>query len=243
MAQRYQVSEGIVIRRGQLPNGDVMVTLFSDHGKWRAVVRKGKRLGGNAGRLSLFHDVTVQSYRKGDEDLSIITQVQLNGALPGLAKPEVYPYAHVLAELVDKLSVDVHVGEQMYSYLASGLRGLNQSADPEAVTIVYAWKLLQQAGLSPRVTRCSVCGAKDVGNRFDVGSGGLSCASCNVGMLLSAEAVNDLQRIHTGTVREALEPPPHERSLHWAVLSRYTQYHVAELRSLLGLARAFQPGA
>ena len=239
MAQRYQLTEGIVIRRRQLPSGDVVVTLFGERGKLQAITRKAKRLGGNPGKLSLFHDVSVQTYRKGADDLSVITQVQLNGALPGLSSPEAYGYAHVLAELVDRLSVDVHVGGNMYSYLASGLRGLSVSEDPEAVGLVYAWKLLGQAGLAPRVTHCAVCASNDLGERFDSASGGLTCVSCNIGMRLSAEVLEQLKRIHTSTVREGLEPPPTDRTLHWAVFSRYTTYHVTELKSL-GALRSYR---
>ncbi len=237
MSQRYHVNEGIVIRRHALPSGDVIVTLFSEAGKWRGKAKQGKRLGGNLGKLSLFHDVTVQHYRRGDDDLSLITQVQLNGALPKLSNPGVYPYAHVLAEMLDKLTVDVHVGEELYTYFASGLRGLNQHPDPEAVALVYAWRLLQQAGLSPSVVRCAVCGSGSVGNTFDVGSGGLTCAACEVGITLSHEVVRDLLTLITGTVRGALDTPLANRHLHWTLLHRYTAYHVGDLRSLGSLHR------
>ena len=237
MSQRYHVNDGIVIRRHALPSGDVIVTLFSEAGKWRGKAKQGKRLGGNLGKLSLFHDVTVQHYRRGDDDLSLITQVQLNGALPKLSDPAVYPYAHVLAELLDKLTVDVHVGEEMYTYFASGLRGLNQHADPEAVALVYAWRLLQQAGLSPSVTRCAVCGADPVGTTFDVASGGLTCAACNAGITLPDEVVDDLVTLLTGTVRGAFEAALVNRHLHWTLLQRYTAYHVGEVRSLGSLHR------
>ncbi len=158
MSRRYRLDEGIVIRRTSLPSGDVVVTLLSEHGKWRAIARKGRLPGGNLGRLSLFHDVSVQYYRRRDDDLALLTQVQLTGALPNLSRPEIYPYAHVLAELADALSVDVHLGGKLHGYLASGLRGLNRHPDAEAVALVYAWKLLGQAGLSPRASRCRTCG-------------------------------------------------------------------------------------
>ncbi|HLU83700.1 MAG TPA: recombination protein O N-terminal domain-containing protein, partial [Trueperaceae bacterium] len=105
--RRYAVTDGIVIRRLPMPSGDLIVTLISEHGKWRAVARKGRLPGGNIGKLSLFHDVTVQYYRRKEEDLALLTQVQLNGALPRLTQPSVYPYANLLAELVDSLTVDV----------------------------------------------------------------------------------------------------------------------------------------
>ena len=233
---RYHLTDGIVIRRYELPNGDAIVTLFGEAGKWRGKVKKGKRLGGNLGRLSLFHDVSVQHYLRSDDDLSIITQVQLNGALPGLSHPAVYPYAHVLAELLDKLSVDVHLGEDMYAYLASGLRGLSEHNDPEAVALVYAWKLLQQAGLSPRLARCALCGDAEVGERFDIGAGGMSCPRCDSGLRLSPALIADLQALHSRTVRQMLDRELPERSEHWTLLQRYLSFHVAELKSL-GVAR------
>ena len=182
--------------------------------------------------------MSVQYYRKKDEDLAVITQVQLNGALPRLSDPDVYPYAHVLAELIDQLSVDVHVGEQSYAYLASGLRGLNQAADPEAVAIVYAWKLLQQAGLAPRVTRCVICNQATISHRFDVAAGGFSCANCATGMPVTESTLSDLVTIMTGTVRQALACELIEREQHWLILMRYCAFHVADLRSLASLRRA-----
>jgi DNA repair protein RecO (recombination protein O) len=237
VSERYHISQGIVIRRFEHTNGDVQVTLLNEHGKWRGVARKGKKIGGHLGRLSLFHDVTVQYYKKADEEIVLLTQIQLNGALPNLSDPSIYPYAHILAELVDALTVDVHIGEQLYEYFASGLRGLNQHDDPEAVTIIYAWKLLQQAGLAPRLTKCASCGKGDLSFKFDVAAGGLTCQICNTGMVLSETVVNDLRTIHTQTTRQALAQPLHDKQLHWALLNRYTTYHVRELHSLQTLSQ------
>jgi DNA repair protein RecO (recombination protein O) len=229
---RYQVSEGIVIRRTALPKGDVVVTLLSPQGKWRGVARKGKLPGGNLGRLSLFHDVTVQHYRRREDDLALLVQVQLNGALPRLSEPEIYPYAHLVAELVDRLTVDVHASEPMYTYLASALRGLNAGADPEALALTYGWKLLQQAGLGPRTTRCVVCGSDGPFVGFDVAAGGLSCDRCATGIPVPPEVVDDLQRLASASVRDVLTRPFTERALHLRLLGRYCAYHVADLHSL-----------
>ncbi|HEX7021615.1 MAG TPA: DNA repair protein RecO [Trueperaceae bacterium] len=237
MSKRYQVTEGIVIRRTELPSGDIIATLLSREGKWRGVARKGKLLGGNLGRLSLFHDVTVQYYRKSDENLALMTQIQLNGALARLTEPTVYPYAHVLAELADHLTVDVHLGENFYEYLTSALRGLAHHTDPEAVTLAYGWKLLQQAGLSPRLQGCAHCGAIETINRFDVAAGGLSCANCRSGFLLSETALRELIVMVSGTVRSALALPLEARAEHWAVFSRYLAYHVGDMHAPSQLRR------
>ncbi len=235
MSSRYSLRDGIVIRRTPLPSGDIVVTLLSDDGKWRGVVRKGKRVGGNAGRLSLFHDVTVQHYRRQNDDLAVITQVQLNGALPKLSDPTVYPYAHLLAELSDKLTVDVHPGERLYEYLASGLRGLVQHADPEAVALVMSWRLLQQAGLVPRVVRCVTCGSSEIGDKFDIAAGGMTCVTCDSGTMLKPDEKLEVQRMIVRPVKEVLELAPTHRGTHWRLLRRYLSYHVGELSSLANL--------
>lgn len=228
-----------MIRRTVLPNGDVVATLLSERGKWRGIARKGKKLGGNLGRLSLFHDVTVQHYRRREDDLALVTQVELNGALPALADPAVYPYAHVLAELADRLTVDVHLGETLYAYLASGLRGLGRHHDPEAVALAYAWRLLAQAGLGPETARCVHCARSDGLARFDVAAGGMSCDSCGTGIPLEGAVAAALVKLIQAPLRDALQVSFEVRNALWRVLFRYVGWHVAELAS----ARSLPPAA
>ncbi len=237
----YTVSDGIVIRRSALPSGDVVVTLLNPGGKWRAVARKGTLPGGNLGRLSLFHDVTVQYYRKSDDALALLTQVQLNGALARLSEPGVYPYAHLITELADHLTVDVHLGERLYDYLASGLRGLNVHHDPEHVALLYAWRLLGVAGLAPQLSACVRCGQDLPLVAFDVAGGGLVCGNCREGVPMSPTAVTELRQLAAGSLTHALQAPPLERPLHWRLLKRYVEYHAHELRSFDAVAGLAEP--
>ncbi len=250
VVRRYTVTDGIVIRRKPLPSGDLVVTLLSHEGKWRGVARKGKLPGGNLGKLSLFHDVTLQYYRKRDEDLALITQVQLGGALPGLTRPDVYPYANLLAELVDALTVDVHLGDRVHEYLTSGLRGLVKHHDPEHVALVYSWRLLGLAGLAPTVSRCALCGAPGPLVAYDPAAGGLTCDRCSLtggtGAAASGlgtsfvgdDGAAELCDLVEAPMREALARPPRRRDVHWRVLSRHVGYHVRELNSLEALPLA-----
>lgn len=228
---RYTVTDGIVIRRKVLPSGDVVVTLMNEQGKFRAILRKGRLPGGNHGRLSLFHDVTVQFHRKREDDLALITQVQLNGALPRLSSPTTYPYAHVLAELADALTVDVHLGERVYAYLASGLRGLHGHDDAGHVGLLYAWRLLGVAGLAPRTKACVACGSPGPLVALDVAAGGLTCEACRHGIPLPPDTVCEVQAMVAAPLRAALRTPPGDRALHWRVFARYVAFHVSELRS------------
>lgn len=239
--RRYTVTEGIVLRRKPLPSGDLVVTLLSHEGKWRGVARKGRLPGGNLGKLSLFHDVTVQFYRKGDDALALLTQVQLNGALARLSEPDVYPYAHLITELVDVLTVDVHLGERLYDYLTSGLRGLNVHDDPEHVALLYAWRLLGVAGLAPRLAPCVRCQRDAPLTHFDVAGGGLTCAECAEGVPLTQGAVHELTQLISVPLTQALQDPPVDRALHWRLLERYVAYHAHELRSFAAVRALTQP--
>lgn len=229
---RYTIADGIVLRRKALPSGDVVVTLLSEHDKWRAIGRKGRMLGGNLGRLSLFHDVRVQYYRKRDEDLALLTQVRLNGALPNLSRPDVYPYANLLAELTDQLTTDVHLGGQAYGYLASGLRGLDQHPKPDLVALSYAWKMLALAGMAPATLACASCGSSVGLSYFDIEAGSLGCATCGRGLPLTPLVAAELHRFNAAGIRSMLDDPPADLTVHWRLLARYLAYHVGELRSL-----------
>lgn len=236
-----QVRDALVLRRSPLPSGDVVATLLSPNGTWRAVVRKGRLPGGNLARLSLFHDVTVQYWRRRDDDLALVTQVQLNGALPGLARPEAYPYAHLLAELTDVLTVDHPIGDRWYATVASGLRGLAVHHDPEAVALAYAWRLVATAGLAPAVAGCARCGAAP--DRLDVADGTARCAahaseaSADADVRLGADGMVELARLVRGPLGDAVAAPPAERARHWRALRRYVRWHVGEVRALDGVVR------
>jgi DNA repair protein RecO (recombination protein O) len=234
--KRYHVSAGVIIRRRPLPSGDVIITLLGSEGKWSAVARAGKNSPGLAATLSLFDDVTVQSWRRNSDDLALITQVQLNGALPRLSEPGLYPFAHVLAELTDSLTVDVQIGEPLYEYLTSGLRGLCQHDDPERIALLYSWKMLQVAGLSPRTRQCASCGSTQPPRYLAVAAGALQRGSCPAGHLLDLQVAADLKALLDDPVRKSLELQLQPRQQHWLLLERYLGWHVTPLRSLERLA-------
>jgi DNA repair protein RecO (recombination protein O) len=221
-----------------LPSGDLIVTLLSRDGKWRAVARKGRLPGGNMARLSLFHDVTVQAWWRRHDDLPLITQVQLNGALSRLSRPEVYGYAHLLAELSDQLTTEAVGDEPYHSLLASGLRGLQQHDDPEAIALAYSWRLLRLAGYAPQVSACERCGATS--SHFLPSEGTSRCAPC-VGLdapralALGTEALADLDRLVRGPLAAAVANPPPDRSAAWQALRAFMRWQIGQLRSLEGL--------
>ncbi len=231
MRSRYTTTSGIVLHRKSMPNGDVLATLLGRSGKFRALARSGRSSAGNAGRLSLFNDVSIQFYRRKATDLPIITQVTLNGMLPGLSGPDLYPLAHYLAELSDALTVEVDYGEPLYDYLASGLRGLCRSDDPEKVALMYAWGMLRVAGLAPRSGSCPVCGTDAGLDRLDIPAGSFSCSGCRTGRVLTPDTAAELRQLLSVSLREALGLKLSSRSEHWQLLNQYLDFHVRRLRS------------
>lgn len=220
----------------------MVATLLTPDGKWRAVARKGRLPGGNLARLSLFHDVTVQVWRRRDDDLALITQVRLNGALSGLARPEAYPFAHLLAELADVLTAEHPMDERCYALVASGLRGLHAHDDPGAVALAYAWRLLALAGLAPDVHACAGCGGPP--SRLDVAAGHALCDTCapptgdapaDAALTLGAPALAELDALLRGPLGAAVRRPPADRPRHWRTLRRYVRWHVGTVRALEAL--------
>jgi DNA repair protein RecO (recombination protein O) len=237
---RSQVRDALVLRRHPLPSGDLVVTLLSPDGKWRAIARKGRLPGGNLARLSLFHDVTLQAYwRRDDDDLPLVTQVRLNGALPGLSRPQVYGYAHLLAELCDQLTTEARGEERYYALLASGLRGLQQHSDPEVVALAYAWRLLREGGFAPRVARCERCGGVSIYLLPDEGTS--RCQDClgldaPRALKLGEEALADLDRLQRGPLQAAIDEPARDRPAAWRALRAFARWHIGTLRSLEAMA-------
>lgn len=240
---RTEVRDALVLRRHPLPSGDVIATLLSPDGKWRAIARKGKLPGGNLARLSLFHDVTVQVWHRRDDDLALITQVRLNGALSGLSRPNAYPYAHLLAELTDVLTAEQPMDERGYALLASGLRGLHAHDDPEAVALAYAWRLLRLAGVHPTVRQCVHCDKPPT--RLHVAAGRVSCDTClpthasdmeSPTIMLGEQGMQALQRLLLAPLAEAVAKPPSDRALAWRVMRAYVRWHVGNVRAFEGIA-------
>ena len=229
LVSRYRTRSGIVLRRKATPTGDVVLSLLTPEGKLRGVARAGAK-NGLAAKVNLFHHLTVQVYQRPGNEMAVLSEIMLEGALERLALPEVYPYAHWLAELADKLYVeDDHVGQAGFELVSGALRGLARHEDPNRVALVMAWKLLGAHGLYPRVSSCPDTGETEI-SRFDVQRGSVSA---NGGIQIGEDAVWELRRIQAETVREILlEPlPDSTRQTLWRILEPYIGAHVGSMQA------------
>jgi DNA repair protein RecO (recombination protein O) len=231
---RYRNRSGIVVRRHKTPNGDIIISLLTPEGKLKGICRAGAR-SHHASRLNLFQHLTVQTYERPHSDLLTLNELVLEGALPGLSDPSVYPFAHFLAELADKMYQESDfVGQAGFELFSGGLRGLVRHEDPDRVTLVIAWKLLALHGLFPRVHACLDTNDVDNLTHFDAGRGGVTSARVGRGLRVGTPTIEELNLIARGTVREVLELElePEAREGLWAALEAYLTAQIGALKSL-----------
>jgi DNA repair protein RecO (recombination protein O) len=222
------------VRRYKTPSGDVILSILTPEGKIKGICKAGAR-NQHASRLNLFQHLTMQTYERPNSDLLTLSEMVLEGALPGLSDPRVYPFAHFLAELADKLyQDDDFVGQAGFELFSGGLRGLVRHEDPDRVTLVIAWKLLALHGLFPRVHACLDTNAFEDLTHFDATRGGVTSARIGRGVRIGEAAVEELNLVARGTVREVLEAPletPTREGL-WMALEAYLTVQVGALKSL-----------
>ena len=222
MRERYKNISGIILRRTTTPNGDMIVSLLTPRGKFKGVSRKAAPSPSTL-KLNLFQHVTVQIYNRQQEDLGLLTQVKLEGALSQLVKPEVYPLASFLCELVDHVVEGEMDIPQTYDLLAGSLRGLNSHQDPEWVALVMAFKLLGSLGLAHRTEDAD-------GQFFDADRGVITRKTG--GLRLSPDSAAFMTSVHQRSVRDLMERPLQDRKDLWMALEKFIVIHAGVLKSI-----------
>lgn len=236
MRSRTANRSGIVIRRRVTPAGDIIATLLTPQGKLKAIARGALR-GPLSSRLNLFHHVEMQIYQTPQSDLPTVRQAVLEGALPRLAQPGRYAYAHLLAELAEALFQEGEHSEQAFELFAASLRGVSHHGDPEWVTLVMSHKLLALAGFLPRTRECARCGAPDPAHPDPLG-GGLLCRACASLPAYSPPALDYLRQQARRSVRQLMDAPvpPDDRPGLWRMLDRFTTVQFGRVQSVTAAA-------
>ena len=231
MRSRTANRSGIVIRRRVTPAGDIIVTLLTPQGKLKAVARGGVK-GPLSSSLNLFHNVGVQVYQAPGNDLASVKQAVLEGALPKLAEPERYAFAHLMAEFADALFQEGEFSEQAFDLFAGALRGISHQTDPEWVALVMSYKLLGLAGIIPQTARCARCGAPDPQHPDPLG-GQLLCRGCAALPAYPPELLDFLRGVVRRTVRASMDAPipTGQRPQLWKALERFVTVQVGNVHS------------
>jgi DNA repair protein RecO (recombination protein O) len=201
--------QGVVLRTIKLGEADRIVTIFTQaHGKIRAVAKGVRKTGSRfGGRLEPTTHIALQCYE--GRELDVVTQVETIDAFRPLREHYgLLTHAIPMLEAVDHVAQDRERNLALYRMLVGALRTLAEEPTP-VVTAAFFWKLLSLEGFHPLLDMCARCGEGPPFIAFDLGEGGVLCASCGrfAGVRLTPEGFVLLTQILGGELRRALAEP------------------------------------
>jgi DNA repair protein RecO (recombination protein O) len=205
--------QGVVLRTIKLGETDRIVTLLTrGHGRIRAVAKGVRKPGSRFGaRLEPTSHVALQCYR--GRELDVITQVETIDSNRALREHYgCLTHAISMLEAVDQVAQEREPSPALYRMLSNALSTLAREPSP-LVSAAFFWKLLSLEGFHPMLDVCVRCGegpADTAFTAFDLGDGGVLCASCAGlgGRRIHPDAVAVVDRIVNGQLRSVLDAPP-----------------------------------
>lgn len=197
-----QKSEGVVLRRQELRETSLILTLYTkDFGKIKGILRgvRGYRSQCGGGALEIFAYDAVVFYERKKSDIYTVSQCDLldffnpaRGSLDRLA------YAAYIVELLDSVTSLSDKNVEVFDLLLNSLRLLSGESSARRVARIFEIKLLHLLGLMPSLELCASCGKKldltGSSAKFSLMHGGIICKNC-------LEADRDASPIMAGTAR------------------------------------------
>ncbi len=202
-----QKAEGIILRKYYLRETSYILVVYTKaSGKIKGVI-KGVRnpYPQFAGSLEIFTKCELLFYKKKKRSMNLISRCDaLDTFLNARKDIERLTYASYFIELVDAVTDDYDPNSELYNVLSYCLSMLGTSSSAKRVSRIFELKLLGALGLSPELSKCTVCGSEAQKSvRFNVNNGGILCASCgNSGMKISDGTVNFLRRIKASDIEK-----------------------------------------
>lgn len=239
MVLRSYRDQAMVLRSYKLGEADrIVVLLGRESGQIRAVAKGVRRTTSRFGaRLDAFNLVDVQLHR--GRNLDTVIQVEL---LTGYSSPlgadyDAFTAAKVMAETTQKLTEVITEPEPEYFRLLHGaLAVLSKKTRPNALVLAsFLLRIMAQAGWTPSLEECAVCGQTQDLRFFAADIGGMVCEDCaSAGAQRLSVPGQDLLRALARGDWEATSVLP--RSC-WdevgAAAANWTQWHLEQrLRSL-----------
>ena len=178
---RVYKTEAIVLKRANLGEADIIITLYTPNlGKIRAVAKGARRpkskLGGHLDLLSQSSLLLAQG-----QNLDIVTQSQMIESFLAL-RTDLWrtSCAMYVAELVDQFTPEQVENYAFYKLLQTTLQWLCESRNIELVLRYFELQLLKHLGYQPELNQCVVCRAPlaQQGNLFSASAGGTLCSNC-----------------------------------------------------------------
>ncbi len=152
-------SDAIILKRDRSGESSLMVECFMQSEGRSTLLAKGARKPGSSmvGKLEPFSEVELLYYRKNDESLGVISQVEqkrsnndLSGDIRRLS------YASAVVEALKNIAYPGEEQENMYRLVSGTFYMLNYAAPKklEFFFLVFLLKSLDLIGLSPQFDQC-----------------------------------------------------------------------------------------
>jgi len=172
--------DAIVLKRDRSGDSSLLVDLFLRDGGKVKMLAKGARNPGSVmvGKLEPFDEVEVVFYRKNDESLSIISQINQKHSNPDLtADIRRLSYASAVVEALNNMVYADEKHEKIYQLVSGTFYMLNyaQPRKLEFYFLVFLIKAMDLIGISPQFDKSARSGnpIEDEEILFSVPDGGV----------------------------------------------------------------------
>lgn len=198
----------VVLRTYKLGEADRIVVLMTRaRGKVRAVAKGVRRTGSKFGsRMEPGSVVQVQLY-EGRGELDGVSQVETSEAHPR-TRGDLSRLGHAAAllEAIDQVAQEREPNARLHDMLVGGLTSVEET-NPPAVVAGFYLKLLAAEGVAPELGVCGVCGESPGRLMWAPETGGLRCASCGGGRVVTDETLTLGRAVLGGGLKAVLELP------------------------------------
>lgn len=169
----------VVLRANNYREADKMLTLFSKEGGRIDALCRGCRKQGSS--LQSSSDVFCCSLfgMNVQKGRYYITQAVPKDNFFNLRKNiHALLTGTLLLEVCEKTVMPGQENARLFALLVNCLYAMDHGKEPKEVLVFFTFKLLDILGLRPSLSRCAICGSRDVANRVNIGAGGLVCKNC-----------------------------------------------------------------
>lgn len=173
-------TEGIVLKRTNFKESDLILTIFTrDFGKISVIAKGARRPSSKfVGHLELFSDLKIMLV--SGKNLDILSQTEVLRYFKGIRENLLKTgLAFYIAELIDKILAERQENYQIFELLRKTLFFLNKEKTPESLIYFFEVKLFELSGFGPEFLNCLICSSsiKNESNYFSF-EGGFVCPKC-----------------------------------------------------------------
>ncbi|HHY72978.1 MAG TPA: DNA repair protein RecO [Bacillus bacterium] len=171
--------EGIIIRTNDYGETNKIVTLFTrEMGKIGVMARGAKKTQSRLTSVSqlFIHGHFLVQIGAG---LGTMQQGEMISSFRAL-REDLYKaaYAAYIVELTDKLTEEKKTNPYLFELLYQTLHFMNEGIDLDILTYIYEMKMLNIAGIYPKLDGCVCCSKAQGKFAFSIREGGFVCHRC-----------------------------------------------------------------